>query len=127
MRRMRGKCFGCGSSLHTKKDGKHEHDLCSYCKCVGHRETVCMDRFLGRPHSQKAAATEEEESLFNGISDIMSQAGSSEGSEVAEAAATSGIPLTRVPVVIPGAALSQVLEQQKVLLEQIAALREQDF
>jgi hypothetical protein len=127
MQRMRGKCFGCGSAGHTKKDGNHEHDLCSYCKRMGHRVMVCMDKFLGRPQSQKAAATEEEESIFDGISDIMLQDGSSEGSEIAGIAAASGLPLTRVPVVVPSATLSQVLEQQKVLMGQIAALSKKDF
>ena len=36
MRRMRRKCFGCGSATHTKKDGGHDRDLCTYCKHVGH-------------------------------------------------------------------------------------------
>jgi hypothetical protein len=30
MRRMRGKCFGCGSSVHSKRDGNHDCDLCAY-------------------------------------------------------------------------------------------------
>jgi hypothetical protein len=29
MRRMRGKCFRCGSSLHAKKDGKHDISICA--------------------------------------------------------------------------------------------------
>jgi hypothetical protein len=36
MCRMHGKCFGCGSMVHTKKDGNHDRDLCGYCKRVGH-------------------------------------------------------------------------------------------
>ena len=30
MCRMRGRCFGCGSTSHTRKDGHHERDLCKY-------------------------------------------------------------------------------------------------
>ena len=32
LRAMNGKCFGCGSTQHTKKDGRHERDLCAWCK-----------------------------------------------------------------------------------------------
>jgi len=74
MQHMHGKCFECGSSTHAKKDGSHKRDLCPYCKCVGHRETVCMDKFLGRPKGQKAAATGEEEASDSEVSDILSQA-----------------------------------------------------
>ncbi|EJF56768.1 hypothetical protein DICSQDRAFT_70917, partial [Dichomitus squalens LYAD-421 SS1] len=58
-RLMRGKCYSCGSTVHVKKDGGHDRDICSYCRRVGHRETVCMDKFLKKPRSQKLAATEE--------------------------------------------------------------------
>ena len=33
---MKGKCFGCGSTDHAKKDGKHEKDICGHCKKAGH-------------------------------------------------------------------------------------------
>ena len=33
MRQMHGKCLGCGSTIHSKKDGHHDCDLCAYCKC----------------------------------------------------------------------------------------------
>ena len=109
MRRMKGKCLGCGSTAHAKKDGAHERDLCVYCKRVGHRDVVCMDKFMGKPKSQKAAATatdglsSDEEFLL------------SEGEEKAEVAATNATDLT------------QLLEQQNALADQIAAAREQDF
>src|ERR1700761_9748506 len=54
---MRGKCFGCGSTDHAKKDGKHEHDVCGHCKKVGHRSPVCMAKYMGKPITAKAAAT----------------------------------------------------------------------
>ena len=36
LRRMRGRCFGCGSTAHTKKDGNHEREVCKHCMHVGH-------------------------------------------------------------------------------------------
>ena len=54
---MKGKCFGCGSTDHAKKDGKHEHDICRHCKKVRHRSPVCMAKYLGKPIAAKAAAT----------------------------------------------------------------------
>ena len=33
---------------HSKKDGKHEHDMCAYCNCPGHKEVVCADKFFGK-------------------------------------------------------------------------------
>jgi hypothetical protein len=110
MRQMRGKCFGCGSSAHAKKDGHHEHDLCAYCKRPGHREGVCMDKFLGRPRSQKLAAVLEGEVL---------DAETSEGSQLSREEA--GVEPTVHPT------LAQLLAQQSVLTEQIAEWREEDF
>jgi hypothetical protein len=63
LRRMRGKCFGCGSAVHARKDGNHEHDQCNYCKHVGHREVVCMEKFMGKPKGQKAVATDQREEV----------------------------------------------------------------
>ena len=45
---MRGKCFGCGSTDHAKKDSGHERDICNHCKKVGHRSPVCMAKYQGR-------------------------------------------------------------------------------
>src|SRR6201996_7836589 len=56
---MKGKCFGCGSPDHTKKDGRHKKDICSHCKKVGHRLLVCMAKYMGKPIVAKAAATEQ--------------------------------------------------------------------
>ena len=60
---MRGKCFGCGSPDHAKKDGKHEKDICGHCKKLGHRLPVCMAKYLGKPIVTKAAATEQAAAL----------------------------------------------------------------
>ena len=56
---MRGKCFGCGSPDHTKKDGGHKRDICNHCKKVGHRSPVCMAKYLGKKVVAKAAASNE--------------------------------------------------------------------
>ena len=127
-RRMKGRCFGCGSAAHAKKDGGHERDHCAHCNRPGHRESVCMERFLGKPKTQKTAATEEASgSDFDPLEWVE---GLPEGSVIAEIASTSSS-TTRVATEI---VLNQLLEQQKVtakqqkaLAEQIAALRDQDF
>ena len=31
LKAMNGRCFGCGSTSHQKKDGKHDRDVCGYC------------------------------------------------------------------------------------------------
>ena len=54
---MRGKCFGCGSPGHTKKDGKHKKDLCRHCKKLGHCSLVCFSKYTGKPITAKATAT----------------------------------------------------------------------
>ena len=56
---MKGKCYGCGSPDHAKKDGKHERDICGHCKKVGHRSPVCFSKYLGKPIAAKAAASQE--------------------------------------------------------------------
>ena len=68
-----------------------------------------MDKFLGRPKGQKAAATGEEEASDSEVLDILLQVSDGEA------------------VVATSATLVQLVEQQKVLAEQIAALRKQDF
>ena len=50
-------------TIHTKKDGHHEQNLCKYCLQVGHLESMCINKFLGKPKSQKVAVTEVEENL----------------------------------------------------------------
>jgi ribosome-binding protein aMBF1 (putative translation factor) len=115
LRRMKGKCFGCGSTAHSKREGNHERDLCAYCKRVGHRDAVCMEKFLGRGKSQKAAATGEESEV-----EVDTPEELSEGLEEEVLAATSQATLTQTT-------LAQLVEQQKALAAQIAALTQQDF
>ena len=62
---MKGRCFGCGSKEHNKKDGNHERDICHHCGKAGHRSTVCLSKYLGKPPAAKAAATETSTSSPN--------------------------------------------------------------
>jgi hypothetical protein len=110
LRRMRGRCFGCGSTAHARKDGNHDRDLCTHCKRVGHREVVCMEKFVGKPKGQKAAATGEAVEVEVGTPVEEPEEQDGEG-----VAATTA------------ATLAQLVQQQKTLTDQIAALRELDF
>ena len=58
---MKGKCYGCGSTDHTKANGNHERDVCNCCRKVGHCSPVCQSKYLGKPAAAKAAATEQEQ------------------------------------------------------------------
>ncbi|KAK1233716.1 hypothetical protein PQX77_003113 [Marasmius sp. AFHP31] len=48
MRAMRNRCYGCGVTDHTKAQGNHGQEQCHHCKHLGHRTSVCQDKFLGR-------------------------------------------------------------------------------
>ena len=113
MHRMHGKCFSCGSIAHNKRDGNHEHEVCTYCRRVGHRDMVCLDKFMRKPKGQQIAAMMEELER-EAESPGLSSAESEEVERVKIAATTN-------------ATLTQLLEQQKQLSEQISAWREQDF
>src|ERR1700761_9557456 len=56
---MRGKCYGCSSTEHSKKDGKHDNDICSHCKKKGHHSPVCQSKYMGKPAAAKAATLSE--------------------------------------------------------------------
>ena len=111
LRQMRGRCFGCGSTVHSKRDGNHDRDLCGYCKKVGHRETVCMDKFLKRAKGQKAAATAEERLEIELADDGIDETEESDQETLAATTANT---------------LAELKEQQRVLAEKISAL-EADF
>ena len=102
-RLMRGKCYGCGSSAHVKKDGGHDREVCNYCRRVGHQEVVCMDKYLKRPRSQKLAAMVED------VEDDQSVASSS--SQPTAAGASADV-------------LNKLLDQQRLLAEQIVKLQQ---
>ncbi|KAK1221563.1 hypothetical protein PQX77_015623 [Marasmius sp. AFHP31] len=46
MRAMRNRCYGCGATDHTKAQGNHSQEQCHRCKRLGHRMSVCQDKFL---------------------------------------------------------------------------------
>ncbi|KAK1220911.1 hypothetical protein PQX77_016290 [Marasmius sp. AFHP31] len=48
MRAIRNRCYGCGATDHTKAQGNHSQEQCHHCKRLGHRTSVCQDKFLGR-------------------------------------------------------------------------------
>ena len=73
-----------------------------------------MDKFMGRPRSQKAAAT-----TIEGLSDdeeLLGESLAGEEEEGKAAIATTGSPI-----------LTQLLKQQKALADQIMAMCDQDF
>ena len=43
---MTGKCIGCGSKDHAKKDGHHKRDVCNHCGKMGHRGPVCFSKYM---------------------------------------------------------------------------------
>ena len=112
MRRMRGRCFGCGSAVHSKKEGGHDRVLCTYCKRVSHKEVVCMDKFMEKPKGQKAAATDK-----GSETDLDSLGEDSEENEAKEMAAATATATT----------LAQLVQQQKTLANQLVALHKMDF
>ena len=62
---MRGRCLGCGLTTHRKEACTFKTQECNYCKGIGHKREVCIDRFLGRqeggraPKRQRIAASSE--------------------------------------------------------------------
>ena len=58
---MKGKCYGCRSTNHTKANRNHERDICNHRRKVGHCSPVCQSKYLGKPAAAKATATEQEQ------------------------------------------------------------------
>ena len=58
---MKGKCYGCGSTDHTKANRNHERDIYNHCRKVGHCSLVCQSKYLGKPAATKAATTEHKQ------------------------------------------------------------------
>ncbi|KAF5351407.1 hypothetical protein D9757_014519 [Collybiopsis confluens] len=44
---MRGRCYGCGSQSHEKRNCTHKEATCHFCARKGHLESVCQDKFMG--------------------------------------------------------------------------------
>jgi hypothetical protein len=57
MSAMKGKCFGCGSTEHTKEKGGHDREICHHCGKTGHRSNVCFHKYMGKPKVKKANGT----------------------------------------------------------------------
>lgn len=105
LKHMTGKCFGCGSTTHSKKMCVHAQTLCSYCGRTGHREGVCEDKYRGRPKKENVvrSATIEE----------VPEAGSSSGSTSSPAIRNEAME----------AQIAALLDSQKLLQDQLAALQ----
>ncbi len=108
---MKGKCYGCGKTDHSKKDGNHKCNVCNYCQKTGHRSNVCMIKYMGKPAKAKAVATTE--------SPASSSTPSSDStSVVATASATTALAKGKSQVELMARLMEQVKKQQ----EQIATL-----
>ena len=59
MKQMAEKCFGCGSTDHTKKNGSHDQEICHHCQKAGHCTNVCFDKYMGKEKKAKAASTQQ--------------------------------------------------------------------
>ena len=103
---MAGKCFGCGLTDHTKKNGSHDQEICHHCQKAGHRANVCFDKYMGKEKKAKAASIQ--------------QAASTSSSQV-QAALTSAP--TPTPSSSQGELVKLLMEEQKALLEQLEALK----
>lgn len=101
---MHGRCFGCGSTAHTKKDGNHNQDLCQYCKHTRHCKVICWVKLAGWAKSQKAAAVALAPEDNYEISAPDESPPNSENAKAVASASTI---------------LAQLVEQQKNLAKQI--------
>ncbi|KAG2004427.1 hypothetical protein CC2G_002984 [Coprinopsis cinerea AmutBmut pab1-1] len=115
---MRGRCFGCGSSAHIKKDGNHGSLRCNHCQRLGHSANICQDKFMGYPpgpgltQRRRVAATQEAPfSLFN-------------DSSTATVASTSAAPA------LPNFSIADLLaiqQKQQETLARLEQFQKQDF
>jgi hypothetical protein len=110
---MKGRCYGCGLHEHQKKDGGHKQDVCNHCSKVGHWANVCQNKFFGKPGMTQApacirAATEE----------------SATPSTSALASMPNPSPASAEWVTSINALMVAMLEAQKFMLAEIAALKQ---
>ncbi|KAG2023239.1 hypothetical protein CC2G_000912 [Coprinopsis cinerea AmutBmut pab1-1] len=120
---MRGRCFGCGSSAHIKKDGNHGSLRCNHCQRLGHSANVCQDKFMGYPpgrgltQRRRVAATQEAPfSLFDDSS--TSAATIAAASSTPPAAASSNVSLADLLV---------AQKNQQDILERLEKIQQQGF
>ena len=111
LKKMKGKCFGCGSSDHTKEQGNHGSDICNHCKKAGHRSTVCFAKFMGR---EKVSATSQTQADSNQGSSTQSTNTTQQAPSQPKATATANATSTGT-----SALQKQIAEMQK----QIEALK----
>ncbi|KAG2020897.1 hypothetical protein CC2G_006182 [Coprinopsis cinerea AmutBmut pab1-1] len=118
---MRGRCFGCGSTGHNKKDGNHGALRCNYCQRMGHAATVCQDKYMGFPPGRglsrlprrRVAATQEAPfSLFD------------EPAPAATATVAATTPATPSAPAPSLASLSATQQQQLDILAQLQRLHQ---
>ena len=106
MKQMAGKCFGCGSSDHTKKNSGHDQEICHHCQKAGHRANICFDKYMGKEKKAKAASTQQAASTSTGQAQVVSTSAP-----------------TPAPSSLQGKLVKLLMEQQKVLSEQLEALK----
>ena len=118
---MRGKCYGCGSKDHQKKDGGHERDVCAHCGLVGHRANVCRKKFFGKPGRSastfppaRVRATAEESAA--------SVASTSTASTSSAPAQTPSADIATI-----NAAIAAMMQTQQTMMAEIKAMREAGF
>ncbi|EAU82797.2 hypothetical protein CC1G_10916 [Coprinopsis cinerea okayama7 len=118
---MRGRCFGCGSSAHIKKDGNHGSLRCNHCQRLGHSANVCQDKFMGYPpgrgltqHRRVAATQEAPFSLFDDSS-----------TPAATIAATSPAPPAATSSNVSLADLLVAQKNQQDILERLKKIQQQ--
>ena len=56
IKKMQGKCYGCKSDKHAKKDCPNTRDICNHCGKVRHRGPVCFTKYMGKPSTKSAGA-----------------------------------------------------------------------
>ena len=106
MKQMAGKCFGCGSMDHTKKNGGHDWEICHHCQKVGHHANVCFDKYMRKEKKAKAASTQQAASTSSGNMQAVST------STPTPTSSSSQSELVKL-----------IMKQQKALLEQLEALK----
>lgn len=126
---MNGKCFGCGSTAHTKVNGNHDRDLCGWCRRIGHREGVCQSKWMGHPKTayQKAAVVSTEKAKEAGrVSSPNSFAVLSEEPQAGVSVSgtrTAGAAVAATSGTAQNDFFENLLRQQKEFAEQLAALQ----